>query len=254
MLRLSRIFKNYSETGSLSEQINLYGFIGPQCFSPRPVRWASSSKFAASITSASTARRLTDSPSVSNPRLKLFDENCRVYQYLFKRNNEAIPYKLYDNPIVDAAIKNRIAYLASKADTLFSLSVYYVVLYQGFQTSDKLGTALAELPKNPKRALCGSASAILGSKADRRSWAACQQCSSGAAAKGAQLYSPSQRFSRRPHSRQTRSLPRSEENTQLSSRQARTRQAASTTPSSTTTCPNLPSNVTADICAWTTTT
>ena len=32
MLRLSRIFKNYNETGSFSEQINLYGFIGPNAF------------------------------------------------------------------------------------------------------------------------------------------------------------------------------------------------------------------------------
>ena len=32
MLRLSRIFKNYNETDSLSEQINLYGFIGPHIF------------------------------------------------------------------------------------------------------------------------------------------------------------------------------------------------------------------------------
>src|SRR5260370_817192 len=32
MFRLSRIFKNYNETGSLSEQINLYGFIGPHVF------------------------------------------------------------------------------------------------------------------------------------------------------------------------------------------------------------------------------
>ena len=32
MFRLSRIFKNYDETGSLSEQINLYGFIGPHTF------------------------------------------------------------------------------------------------------------------------------------------------------------------------------------------------------------------------------
>ena len=32
MLRLSRIFKNYDETGSLGEQVNLYGFIGPQVF------------------------------------------------------------------------------------------------------------------------------------------------------------------------------------------------------------------------------
>src|SRR5208282_6749636 len=29
MLRLSQVFKDYNETGSLSEQINLCGFIGP---------------------------------------------------------------------------------------------------------------------------------------------------------------------------------------------------------------------------------
>ena len=32
MLRLSQVFKNYNETGSLSEQINLYGFIGSHAF------------------------------------------------------------------------------------------------------------------------------------------------------------------------------------------------------------------------------
>src|SRR5208282_5453644 len=65
----------------------------------------------------------------------------------------AIPYKLYDNPVVNTAIKNRIAYLGSKADTLFSLSVYYVVLYQGSRAPHKLGSAFADLFKNPKKAL-----------------------------------------------------------------------------------------------------
>ncbi len=84
--------------------------------------------------------------------LKLFDENYRVYQYLFKRNNETIPYQVYDNPIVDMAIKTRIAYLEDKSDNLFSLSVYFVVTYQGAQTSVKLGNALVAFPTNPKKA------------------------------------------------------------------------------------------------------
>src|SRR6202035_1151802 len=77
----------------------------------------------------------------------------RLYQYLFRQNNEAVPYKLYANPIIDAAIKNRIAYLGSKADTLFSLSIYYVVLYQGFQNLKRLGSALAEFSNSPKTAV-----------------------------------------------------------------------------------------------------
>src|SRR5208283_4765586 len=124
MLRFSRIFKNYNETDSLSEQINLYGFIGPN------VLLTKSGEVGVILEVRGVDYECLDTTSIDGftkrleSALKLFDENYRVYHYLFKRNNETIPYKLYANPVVDAAIKNRIAYLASKADTLFSLSVY----------------------------------------------------------------------------------------------------------------------------------
>src|SRR5271169_1087974 len=164
MLRLSRIFKNYNETGSLSEQINIYGFIGPHVFLTK------SGDVGIILEARGVDYECLDDASIDGftkrleSALKLFDESYRVYQYLFKRNNETIPYKLYANPIVDTAIKNRIAYLANKADTLFSLSVYYVVLYQGFQTSAKLGSALAELPMNPKKALADLQAHFSGQK------------------------------------------------------------------------------------------
>ena len=153
MLRLSRIFKNYNETGSLGEQINLYGFIGPQAFLTK------SGEVGVVLEVRGVDYECLDDTAIDGftkrleSALKLFDENNTLYQYLFKRNNEAIPYKLYANPIVNAAIKNRIAHLGSKADTLFSLSVYYVVLYRGFQATHKLGSALSDLPKNPRKAL-----------------------------------------------------------------------------------------------------
>jgi type IV secretion/conjugal transfer VirB4 family ATPase len=153
MLRLNRIFKNYNDTGSLCEQINLYGFIGPQMFLTK------SGDMGVILEVRGVDYECLDDASIDaftkrlESALKLFDENYRLYQYLFKRNNEAIPYSLYDNPIVDAVIRNRIAYLGSKADTLFSLSVYYVVLYQGFQNLKRLGSALAEFSKSPKTAV-----------------------------------------------------------------------------------------------------
>src|SRR6202142_2569690 len=164
MLRLSRIFKNYNETGSLSELINLYGFIGPGTFLPK-AGWVG-----VILEGAGVDYECLDGASIDGftkrleSALKLFDENYRLYQYLFKRNNETIPYKLYANPIVDTAIRNRIAYLASKAETLYSLSVYYVVLYHGFQTSAKLGSALAEFPKNPKKAVADLRAHFSGQK------------------------------------------------------------------------------------------
>ena len=153
MLRLSRIFKNYDETGSLSGQINLFGFVGPSVFLTKSgevgvileVRGVDYECLDGAVIDGLTKRL--------ESALKLFDESYRVYQYLFKRNNERIPYTLYENPIVDTAIKNRIAYLGSKAEKLFSLSVYYVVLYKGFEATAKLTGALSEFPKNPRNAL-----------------------------------------------------------------------------------------------------
>ena len=138
MLRLSKLFKNYREIGSLNEQINLYGFIGPHVFLTKTgevgvileVRGVDYECLDAAAIDGFTKRL--------ESALKLFDEKWSVYQYLFKRNNETIPYTLYENPIVDAAIKNRIAYLGSKADTLFSLSLYFIVLYDGVPNSHKL--------------------------------------------------------------------------------------------------------------------
>src|SRR5467141_4836897 len=153
MLKLRRIFKNYEETGSFNEQVNLYGFVDSHVFLTKTGDLGVVLQVPGVDYECLDGNTLDGLTKRLESALKLFDENYRVYQYVFKRNNETIPYKLYGNPIVDSAIKNRIAYLASKADTLFSLSVYYVVLYHGFQTSAKLGSALAEFPKNPKKAL-----------------------------------------------------------------------------------------------------
>jgi len=163
MLKLSRIFKNYGETGSLSEQINLYGFVSPEVFLTK------TGEAGVILEVRGVDYECLDDTSIDGltkrleSALKLFDENCRVYQYLFKRNNETIPYQLYDNPVVDAAIQNRIAYLGSKSDTLFSLAVYYVVLYRAFETSHKLAGALRDFPGNPRRVL-GELAARLSSK------------------------------------------------------------------------------------------
>jgi type IV secretion/conjugal transfer VirB4 family ATPase len=153
MLRLKRIFQNYDETGSLNERINLYGFIDANVF----------------LTKTGDLGLVLEVPGVDyeclgqdavdgltkrlESALKLFDENYRVYQYLFKRNSPAIPHKLYGKPVVDAAISSRIAYLAGKADSLFSVAIYFVVFFEGFAYARNLAAVLAEFSKRPKETL-----------------------------------------------------------------------------------------------------
>jgi type IV secretion/conjugal transfer VirB4 family ATPase len=153
MLKLQRIFKNYQETGAFNEQVNLYGFIDSNVFLTK------SGELGVILEVRGVDYECLDGASIDGltkrleSALKLFDENYRIYQYLFKRNNETIPHKLYGNPVVDTAIKNRIAYLAAKADTLFSLSVYYVIFFEGSRPKRKIGSALAKFPEQPATAL-----------------------------------------------------------------------------------------------------
>ena len=110
-------------------------------------------RFVASIMSARDAGIAADALTKRlESALKLFDDNYRIYQYLFKRNNETIPYKLYGKSVVDTAIKNRIGFFAAKADTLFSLSIYYVIVFEGFRYSRALGSTLLEIPQRPAKA------------------------------------------------------------------------------------------------------
>jgi type IV secretion system protein TrbE len=153
MLSLKRIFRNYEETGSLNERVNLYGFIGPEVFLTK------TGELGLILEVRGVDYECLDGAAIDGltkrleSALKLFGDDYRVYQYLFKRNNETIPYQLYGNPVVDAAIRNRIAYLGGKADTLFSLAIYYVILHHGSQISHSLGSIFAQFPRNPRKAL-----------------------------------------------------------------------------------------------------
>src|SRR3989454_3524335 len=153
MLRLNRIFKNYEETGSFNEQVNLYGFIDQHVFLTKTGDLGVVLEVRGVDYECLDADTLDGLTKRLESAFKLFDENYRVYQYVFKRNNETIPYKLYGNAVVDTAIKNRIAYLVTKADTLFSLSIYYVVFFEGFRYRRTFGSALLEFPKHPAKAL-----------------------------------------------------------------------------------------------------
>ena len=153
MLKLARIVKNYEEAGALNGQINLYGFLSDQVFLTK------SGELGVILEVRGVDYECLDGGSIDalSKRLesafRLFDEHYRIYQYLFKRNNPGIPYQLYGNAIVDAAILNRIRHLQSKSGKLFSLSLYYVVLFAGSRSARTITSLLAEIPERPLEAL-----------------------------------------------------------------------------------------------------
>jgi type IV secretion system protein TrbE len=151
MLSLKQVFKNYEETGSLNAMVNLFGFIGPQVLLTKSGDAGIVLAFDGvdyECLDAATVDALTKRLESA---LRLFDENFRVYQLLFKRNRQGIPHSFCGKPIVDAAIRDRVAYFREKSETLFSLSIYFVVLCPALSSRRSFASALSEIPGNPRR-------------------------------------------------------------------------------------------------------
>jgi type IV secretion system protein VirB4 len=150
MLNLRRLFKNYDEAGSLNAMVNLFGFVGPEMFLTK------TGDAGMVLEMKGVDYECLDLPSIDaltkrlESALRLFDENYRVYQLLFKRNQEAIPHSFYGKTIVDAAIRNRIAYFMEKAESLFSLSIFLVVLCPAVSARRSLSNSILELPADPR--------------------------------------------------------------------------------------------------------
>ncbi|MBS1842754.1 MAG: DUF87 domain-containing protein [Acidobacteria bacterium] len=153
MLNLRRVFRNYDEAGSLNAMVNLFGFVGPHTFLTK------TGDVGAILEVAGVDYECLETAAIDaltkrlESALRLFDENYQVYQILFKRNGEAIPHTFCGKPIVDAAIRDRVAYFSNKADNLFSLSVYFVVLCPALAARRSLANTLLSIPDNPRNAL-----------------------------------------------------------------------------------------------------
>src|SRR6266852_4619029 len=117
MLRLARIVKNYEEAGALNGQINLYGFLSDQVF-------------------------LTKSGELG----VILEVRGVDYECLDGASIDALSKRL------ESAFLNRIRYLESKSDKLFSLSLYYVVLFAGSRSARTITSLLAEIPERPLEA------------------------------------------------------------------------------------------------------
>jgi type IV secretion/conjugal transfer VirB4 family ATPase len=150
MLNLRRLFKNYDEAGALHAMVNLFGFAGPEMFLTK------TGDAGMVLAVEGVDYECLDQPSIDaltkrlESALRLFDEHYRVYQLLFKRNQEAIPHSFCGKSIVDTAIRNRMAYFREKTESLFSLSIFFVVLCPAMSARRSLTSSILEFPAHPR--------------------------------------------------------------------------------------------------------
>ena len=150
MFKLAQALKGHREAGSLNEQINLFGFVDDHTFLTKSgdvgvvlaVKGVDYECLASNEIDGCTKRL--------ESAFKVLDDKCRIYQYLFKGSNPLIPHRSHDNPVVNAAIENRIAHLQSKADSLYKLTIYFVVLLESPRAKKNLARLLSKANSDPR--------------------------------------------------------------------------------------------------------
>jgi len=164
MVKVDDITKDWKEAGSFAAQVNLYGFWDEHCFLTKTGDIGAALHIGGidyeSLDHAGrdyAAKRL-------EAAFRSLDDRCRLYQILFKRNRPAIPHADYENPLVRAAREQRSAFLQSKADRLYSIDIYWVVMIDGSYQKTGVLHALSQFPKHPRSSLRDLRALFSGSK------------------------------------------------------------------------------------------
>jgi type IV secretion system protein VirB4 len=147
MVRISRILKDFRDTGALNSLIALWGFVDETTFLTKAGAVGVLYRMqGVDFECLDHAQRRTVAQRFEQA-LRQLDESFRVYQYALKRTAPVVTAAPHAHPVVDEALRRRTTYFAAKADSLFVLDLYLVVLYEGAvdrpSCSDQLRAFLA---------------------------------------------------------------------------------------------------------------
>lgn len=130
MLNVRKIVKNYRETGALAEQCDIFSFVDDWCFITKNGAVGAVIELEGIDYECLDQTALDTTTKRLENAFKLCGPEFRVYQYLFKSHFQPDQPLAYSNPIVQRAEAERARYFAEKAQEMFSIRIYYVLLYQ----------------------------------------------------------------------------------------------------------------------------
>ena len=131
MINLKRIRRDHDDAGAMNALINIQAALNEETFITKSghvlVALAAQGVDFEGLEGSQLDRIARSFEAAA----RCFDENCRLYQYWLKSHAGPIPFRKGDNPIVQEAIRNRMEYLNRKAEQLYRLETYFVVVYEG---------------------------------------------------------------------------------------------------------------------------
>ena len=150
MVKIEHITKDWREAGSFPSQVNLYGLWDEHSFLTKTGDLGAVLKIGGTDYESLDHAGRDYAVKRLEAAFRSLDDKCRLYQVLFKHNRPAIPHAEYESPLVRAAVEQRSAFLQSKADRLYSIEIFWVVMVDGKYAKTGLLHALSQLTKSPR--------------------------------------------------------------------------------------------------------
>ena len=152
MVRLSRLLKDYGETGAINSLIALWGFVDESTFLTKAGHVGQAYRLRGMDAEGLThAQRLTAIRQFEGA-LRALHEHWRVYQYVLKQPTAPFEAPQASRRVAADALAQRTAYLNGRREHLFDIEHVLVLLYEP-PTQARRSTALRGLWHRPSQAL-----------------------------------------------------------------------------------------------------
>jgi type IV secretion system protein TrbE len=151
MFKVDEITKEWKEAGSLQAHINLYGFWDEHAFLTKSGDLGMALRVGGIDYESLDHAERDYAVKRLEAAFRSLDTRTRLYQILFKHSRPEIAHTKYDNSLVRAAVEQRVEFLRSKADRLYTIEIFWVVMMDGSFARIGLLPALSELARDPRR-------------------------------------------------------------------------------------------------------
>ena len=151
MVKLSRIFKDYRDSGALHALISIDRAIDDHTFLAKGGDLLTILKVRGVDGECLESLEIDQIVRRFGSAIRTFGESFRIYQYMVKREFGPIPHGDYADPIVQDEMASRSAYLEAKG--LYNLEIYFVVVHEGLRRDSSLKTRLAGFAANPAQTI-----------------------------------------------------------------------------------------------------
>jgi len=153
MIRVGQIAREYLEAGAMSSLIGLFGFVDEHTFLTKTGDLGVVLRVPGVDAECLDHAERDHAARRFEGAARALDERFRVYQYLLKRDHASIPHRHYDNAVVEHAISNRLSFLNAKSGDLYTLDIFFVLMYEGWHRTSAPQSRLRALINRPQDAI-----------------------------------------------------------------------------------------------------